>query len=235
MAKMGHLEFEVRNAIAVVALTLAASAILVRLLTWLQNVLWEPLRLKQFMAKQGMGWPPFRFIVGNGPEAATYAQSLPEALPLDDKFGHFSPTMTSHDALYFPKYGTQSISWHWEEPLDTFNLQTLKWKKIRFAPSRVSGFRTSLKNFFPRVETLLSWMSIVFNSILKLLHLINQYTGTSSHKGVWTSTTWWLWYPPVATSPIGSVNPKSWVFDPQKHRRMNVFNGQIVGVPKSWA
>ena len=109
MAETGHVEFEVRNTIAVVALTLAASAILVRLLTWLRNVLWEPLRLKRFMAKQGVGGPPFRFLVGNGPEAATYAQSLPEALPLDDEFGHYSPTMTPHYALYFPKYGTQSI------------------------------------------------------------------------------------------------------------------------------
>ena len=112
MAKTGHVEFEVRNAIAVVALTLAASVILVRLLTWLRNVLWDPLRLKRFMAKQGVGGPPFRFLVINRPEAATYAQSLPEALPLDDKFGHFSPTMTSHYILYFPKYGMKSISWH---------------------------------------------------------------------------------------------------------------------------
>ena len=110
MTNTGHVEFEVRNAIAVVALTLVASAILVRLLTWLRNVLWEPLRLKQFMAKQGVGGPPFRFLVGNLPEAAKYAQSFPEALPLDDEFGHFSPTVTPQYALYFPKYGMYAIN-----------------------------------------------------------------------------------------------------------------------------
>jgi hypothetical protein len=112
MANTGHVEFEVRNAVAVVALTLAASAMLVRLLTWLRNVLWEPLRLKRFMAKQGVGGPPFRFLVGNLPEAAKYAQSFPEALPLDDEFGQFSPTVTPQYALYFPKYGTQFFTWH---------------------------------------------------------------------------------------------------------------------------
>ena len=110
MANTGHVNFDVRNAIAVVALTLAASAMLVRLLTWLRTVLWEPLRLKQFMAKQGVGGPPFRFIVGNLPEVAEFSRTLPEALPLDDKFGLFSPTVTPQYALYFPKYGTQSTS-----------------------------------------------------------------------------------------------------------------------------
>jgi len=110
MATTGHVNFEVSNAVAVVALTLAASAVLVRLLTWLRTVLWEPLRLKRFMAKQGVGGPPFRFLVGNLPEVAKFAQSLPEALPLDDKFALFAPTVTPHYALYFPKYGTQSTS-----------------------------------------------------------------------------------------------------------------------------
>ena len=112
MANTGHVEFEVRNAVAVVALTFMVSAILVQFLTWLRNVLWEPLRLKRFMAKQGVGGPPFRFLVGNQPEASKYALSFPKALPLNDEFGEFSPTVTPQYALYFPKYGTQSISGH---------------------------------------------------------------------------------------------------------------------------
>ena len=110
MANMGHAEFEVRNAVVVVVLTFVVSAILVQLLTWLRNVLWEPLRLKRFMAKQGVGGPPFRFLVGNQPEASKYAHSFPEALPLDDEFGDFSPTVTPQYALYFPKYGRQSVT-----------------------------------------------------------------------------------------------------------------------------
>ena len=125
MANTGHVNFEVRNAIVVVALTLAASAMLVRLLTWLRTVLWEPLRLKRFMAKQGVGGPPFRFLVGNLPEVAEFSQSLPEVLPLDDKFGLFSPTVTPHYALYFPEYGTQSTSWHWG-----YHLWTLNWRSF---------------------------------------------------------------------------------------------------------
>jgi hypothetical protein len=110
MANMGHVEFEVRNAVAVVVLTIVVSVILVQLFTWLRHVLWEPLRLKRFMAKQGVGGPPFRFLVGNQPEASKYAQSFPEALPLDDEFGQFSPAVTPQFALYFPKYDTQSVT-----------------------------------------------------------------------------------------------------------------------------
>ena len=96
---------EVRNAIQVVALTLAASAVIVNLLAFMRTVLWEPLRLKRVMQRQGVGGPPFRFLVGNLPEAAAHGQTFPEALPTDDDFSDFSPTVTPQYSLYFPKYG----------------------------------------------------------------------------------------------------------------------------------
>ena len=98
---------EVCNGVLAVALTLAGGAVLVKLAALLRTVLWEPLKLKRVMARQGVGGPPFRFLVGNLPEAAAYGQSFPEALPLDDDdFGDYSPTVTPQYALYFPKYGT---------------------------------------------------------------------------------------------------------------------------------
>ncbi|KAG0557612.1 hypothetical protein KC19_11G143800 [Ceratodon purpureus] len=102
---------EVRNAVLVLALTLAASAVFVKLLAILRTVLWEPLRLKRVMQRQGVGGPPFRFLVGNLPEAVAYGQSFPEALPLDDDFSDFSPTVTPQYSLYFPKYGKRFLYW----------------------------------------------------------------------------------------------------------------------------
>ncbi|KAG0557613.1 hypothetical protein KC19_11G143900 [Ceratodon purpureus] len=102
---------EVRNAILVVALTLAASAVIVNLLAFMRTVLWEPLRLKRVMQRQGVGGPPFRFLVGNLPEAAAHGQTFPEALPTDDDFSDFSPTVTPQYSLYFPKYGKRFLYW----------------------------------------------------------------------------------------------------------------------------
>ncbi|KAG0601785.1 hypothetical protein M758_11G139500 [Ceratodon purpureus] len=102
---------EVRNAVLVVALTLAAGAVLVKLLAFLRTVLWEPLRLKRIMQRQGVGGPPFRFLIGSLPEAAAYGQTFPEALPLGDDFSDFSPTVTPQYSLYFPKYGKRFLYW----------------------------------------------------------------------------------------------------------------------------
>lgn len=100
---------EVSNEIVVVALTVVASAILVKLLALLRSVLWEPLKFQRILGRQGVRGPLFRFIEGNLREATAYAQSFPEAMPLDDNyFGDFAPTVTPQYALYFPKYGMYS-------------------------------------------------------------------------------------------------------------------------------
>lgn len=91
---------EVKNALAVVAV----GAIVYQVMKFLRNAVWEPLRLRRIMEKQGVRGPPFHFFLGKA-EANAFSESCPEALPLD-KYANLSPTVTPHYALYFPKYGT---------------------------------------------------------------------------------------------------------------------------------
>ena len=92
---------EVKNALAVVAV----GAIVYQVMKFLWNAVWEPLRLRRIMEKQGLRGPPFRFLVGSLKEANAFSESCPESLPLDN-YANLSPTVTPHYALYFPKYGT---------------------------------------------------------------------------------------------------------------------------------
>lgn len=66
---------EVWNAVALTAL---AYQLMTKVL-W--NGLWEPLRLRRIMAKQGIKGLPFRFLVGQLPEQGDYLTSLPEVVP----------------------------------------------------------------------------------------------------------------------------------------------------------
>lgn len=92
---------EVKNAVAVVAV----GAIVYQVMKFLWNAVWEPLRLRRIMEKQGVRGPPFRFLVGSLMEANAFSESCPEFLPLDN-YANLSPTVTPHYALYFPKFGT---------------------------------------------------------------------------------------------------------------------------------
>lgn len=91
---------EVKNALVIVAV----GAIVYQVIKFLWNAVWEPLRLRRIMEKQGVRGPPFRFLVGNLMEANAFSESCPESLPLDN-YANLSPTVTPHYALYFPKYG----------------------------------------------------------------------------------------------------------------------------------
>ncbi|KAG0605431.1 hypothetical protein M758_9G058500 [Ceratodon purpureus] len=98
---------EVWMAIAAVVLTVAASAAMVPLVTMVRTFLWEPLRLRRIMAKQGVKGPPIRFFFGDSPEYGAYAQAFPESLPL--AFDDYAPTVTPHHALYFSKFGNRFV------------------------------------------------------------------------------------------------------------------------------
>lgn len=90
---------EVWTAVVVVAATIA-------ILGALRTFLWEPLRLRRCMKKQGVHGPPFRFVVGNLPEAEAFRQSQPEIQPFEYIF---RPTVNPQHALFFPKYGKRFI------------------------------------------------------------------------------------------------------------------------------
>lgn len=90
----------VTNALAVVV----ASVLVYHVLKLARNVLWEPLRLRRIMAKQGIGGPPF----GHGMETFKFAQSFPDNIPMND-FANFSPTVTPQYAMYFPRYGKMFV------------------------------------------------------------------------------------------------------------------------------
>jgi len=98
---------EVWNALAVVAISVIAYQLVTKVL-W--SGLWEPLRLRRIMAKQGVKGPPFRFLVGQVPDQKLYMESMPEVVPIDS-FAALSPTVTPHYALFFSKFpGTDCFS-----------------------------------------------------------------------------------------------------------------------------
>ncbi|KAG0625421.1 hypothetical protein M758_2G053800 [Ceratodon purpureus] len=97
---------EVRNAFAV----LAVSVVALKVLQFLWRAVWEPLRLRRIMAKQGVKGPPYRFLFGQVIEQVAFQDSFPESLPLGN-YADFSPTVTPQYALYFPKYGKTFLYW----------------------------------------------------------------------------------------------------------------------------
>lgn len=101
MAAMAVMAVEVRN--AVVAVVVAVLAWQVLRVLW--TGVWEPLRLRRVMAKQGLKGPPFKFLIGHLFEAAEFAESFPRSLPLGN-YANFAPTVMPQYALYCPKYGT---------------------------------------------------------------------------------------------------------------------------------
>lgn len=97
---MTILGMELWNALAVFGVTLAASAIWAILLKYV----WEPLRMKRIMGKQGVTGPPYRFLFGNILELIAHQKSQP-VLPLDDDHYSLCPGILPHHTLYAPKYG----------------------------------------------------------------------------------------------------------------------------------
>lgn len=96
----------VRNALAVVV----ASVIVYSVIKFLRVSVWQPLRLRRIMAKQGVSGPPFRFVRGQFVEMWKFTESFPDALPIDD-FANLTPTVTPQNALYYPKYGKIYLYW----------------------------------------------------------------------------------------------------------------------------
>jgi cytokinin trans-hydroxylase len=90
---------EAWTALAVVALTAWIIRVFVR-------IIWEPLRLRRIMAKQGVHGPPFRPLVGNLLEAEAFRNSQPEIVPFD--YSNHSTVAPQH-ALYRPKYGKRFV------------------------------------------------------------------------------------------------------------------------------
>jgi len=103
---------EVWNALAVVTLSLIVHQLVTKVL-W--NGLWEPLRLRRIMTKQGVKALPFRFLVGQLPDQKVYLDSIPEVVPIDS-YAALSPTVTPQYALFFPKFPGMD----WISPVNTF-------------------------------------------------------------------------------------------------------------------
>lgn len=114
---------EVRNALAVVAVSAIAYQIFTKLL-W--KGLWTPLRLRRIMAKQGVQGPPFRFLFGQVREYMAYRDSFPEVVPLNS-YADFSPTVTPQYALFFPKFpGTNYLEHTHSKATKNLGLVSLK-------------------------------------------------------------------------------------------------------------
>jgi len=81
-----------------------ATVLVYKVLKLLWIGVWEPLRLRRVMARQGVKGPPFKFLIGDLIDMGKFAGSFPEALPLGS-YADFSPTVTPQYALFCPKYG----------------------------------------------------------------------------------------------------------------------------------
>lgn len=95
---------EVWTALAVVA----ATVLVYKILNVLWIGVWEPLRFRRVMKRQGVKGPPFRFLIGNTIDIGKFGESFPDALPLG-KYTDFAPTIMPQYALYCPKYGKNFV------------------------------------------------------------------------------------------------------------------------------
>lgn len=95
---------DVWNALAVVLVAAAASAIVSSLVRLLKSYLYDPLMITRIMAKQGVRGPPFIPIVGSVAEIAAYEKSFPDSMQVDDYYGVL-PTVKPSFHLYFPRFG----------------------------------------------------------------------------------------------------------------------------------
>jgi hypothetical protein len=91
---------EVWTALAMVAVTAA-------LLQVFLTIVWEPLRLRRIMAKQGVNGPRFHLLMGNLPEIVAFQQSQPDVHLPPDYMDH--STASPQSALYFSKYGNNRL------------------------------------------------------------------------------------------------------------------------------
>lgn len=98
---------EVRNAVLAVVV---ATVIVYHVFKFVRAALWEPLRLRRIMTKQGVRGPPFKFLLGQYTDMVKFAESFPETLDMDD-FANLSPTVSPQYAMYFPKYGNMFLYW----------------------------------------------------------------------------------------------------------------------------
>lgn len=95
---------DVRNALAVVVLAFAASAIVSSIVRLVKCYLYDPLTISRIMTKQGVRGPPFIPILGSANELVAYEKTFPESMPLDEHYG-LLPTVKSQFHLYFPRFG----------------------------------------------------------------------------------------------------------------------------------
>lgn len=93
---------EVRN--AVLAVVVASVIVHLVVFKFVRAALWEPLRLRRIMNKQGVRGPPFKFLLGQYMDMVRFSESFPETLAMDE-LANLSPTVTPQYAMYFPKYG----------------------------------------------------------------------------------------------------------------------------------
>lgn len=96
---------DVRNAIAVVVVAFAASAIVSSIVRLVKGYLYDPLTISRILAKQGVRGPPFIPVLGSAHELVAYEKTFPESMPLDDHYD-LLPTVKSQFHLYFSRFGT---------------------------------------------------------------------------------------------------------------------------------
>ena len=95
---------EVRNAVVLLVVTIAACSLLTSVLRLVKLYLYDPIRISRIMAKQGVRGPPFIPVVGSAHEIGACEKSFPESLPLDDHYG-LLPTVKTQFHLFFPQFG----------------------------------------------------------------------------------------------------------------------------------
>jgi cytochrome P450 len=131
----------VTNALAVVV----ATVVVYHVLKFVRNALWEPLRLRRIMAKQGIEGPPFRLLLGFVMETEKITQSFPDNLPMND-FANLSPTVTPQYASYFPKYGKMFV-YRWG-PMTRLVVRDPEIVKELMITNHESLTRSELHQFF---------------------------------------------------------------------------------------
>jgi hypothetical protein len=103
VAAMERSHDELWDALVVAVLTI----VVVSVGAWLRKLVWEPMKMRRIMAKQGVAVTPFHILFGNIKECVAYAAKFPEDCHVD---GHYegTPTVYPQHALYFPKHGAQA-------------------------------------------------------------------------------------------------------------------------------
>lgn len=106
---------ELRNSLVVVVVSVVVFAVV----ALVRRLLWQPLRMRRTMIKQGVAAAPFHFLVGSLPECFAYAAKFSGDLHVDDHYDS-TPTVSPMNILYFPKNGMVASSLELAHPVSYF-------------------------------------------------------------------------------------------------------------------